>query len=93
MSSLWAVSTKQLTKVFDDKEVIHACNMTVEQGMISLWFGFKKKSVIVTIFAACIIVVMTLFSSPLLIAALIVMFIGAVLVRKSLHRQVENIGV
>lgn len=41
MSSELAVSTKQLTKIFNGREVIRGCNMTVEKGSI---YGFVGKN-------------------------------------------------
>lgn len=41
MSKSAAIVTQQLTKVFNGKEVIHSCNMTVDSGTI---YGFVGKN-------------------------------------------------
>lgn len=74
--------------------------MTGFLSMIALWFGFRKKSIIGTIVAACIIIsvicqliALTLFSDYLLFVAFLTLFILMIFVRKSLHHQVENMEV
>lgn len=69
-------------------------------GLISLWFGFMKKSMIVTIISACVIVsifcqiiAMTLFVRPVIIAILAVTFLIAMIVQINLHYQVKNMEV
>ncbi len=69
-------------------------------GIISLWFGFRKKSTIVTIISACIIasvlcqvIAMTLFTRFVLIIILAVIFLTAMLAWTSLRYQVKNMEV
>lgn len=69
-------------------------------GVISLWFGFIKKSVIVTIISACVIVsilcqviAMTLFARPVIIGILAIIFLFAMIVWINLHYQVKNMEV
>lgn len=69
-------------------------------GIISLWFGFRKKSTIVTIISACIVVsvlcqviAMTLFIRFVLIIILAVIFLTAMLAWTSLRYQVKNMEV
>lgn len=69
-------------------------------GIISLWFGFRKKSAIVTIISACIVVsvlcqviAMTLFTRFVLIIILAVIFLTAMLAWTSLRYQVKNMEV
>jgi len=69
-------------------------------GILSLWFGFKKKSTIVTIISACIIasvlcqvIAMTLFTRFVLIIILAVIFLTAMLAWTSLRYQVKNMEV
>jgi hypothetical protein len=69
-------------------------------GIISLWFGFRKKSTIVTIISACIIasvlcqvIAMTLFTRFVLIIILAVIFLTAMLAWTSLCYQVKNMEV
>lgn len=69
-------------------------------GIISLWFGFRKKSTIVTIISACIVVsvlcqviAMTLFTRFVLIIILAVIFLTAMLAWTSLRYQVKNMEV
>lgn len=69
-------------------------------GIISLWFGFRKKSAIVTIISACIVVsvlcqviAMTLFTRFILIIILAVIFLTAMLAWTSLRYQVKNMEV
>ena len=69
-------------------------------GIISLWFGFRKKSTIVTIISACIVVsvlcpviAMTLFTHFVLIIILAVIFLAAMLAWTSLRYQVKNMEV
>ncbi len=69
-------------------------------GIISLWFGFRKKSTIVTIVSACIVVsalcqviAMTLFTRFVLIIILAVLFLTAMLAWTGLRYQVKNMEV
>lgn len=69
-------------------------------GIISLWFGFRKKSTIATIISACIVVsvlcqviAMTLFTRFVLIIILAVIFLTAMLAWTSLRYQVKNMEV
>lgn len=41
MKHSWAISTKQLAKLFNGKEVVHNCNLKVEKGSI---YGFLGKN-------------------------------------------------
>ncbi|MDD6057383.1 MAG: hypothetical protein PUB98_03840 [Clostridiales bacterium] len=69
-------------------------------GMISLWFGFKKKSIAATIIASCIIasivsqILTTLFIFDYgVIGVLIVIFVVAIFVLANLHHQVRKMEV
>lgn len=69
-------------------------------GIISLWFGFRKKSVIVTIVSACIIVsvlcqfiAMTLFARFILMVVLTAIFLIAMLAWTRLRYEVKNMEV
>lgn len=69
-------------------------------GFISLWIGFLKKSIVVTIVSACIIVsvlcqviAMSLFVRPVILAILALIFLIAMLVRVNLYHQIKNMEV
>jgi len=69
-------------------------------GIISLWFGFWKKSTIVTIISACIIVsilcqvvAMTLFVRFVLMIILAAIFLTAMLAWTNLRYQIKNMEV
>lgn len=69
-------------------------------GIISLWFGFKKKSIAVTIIASCIIAsIISQFLATLfifdygVIGVLIVIFLIVMFVLVNLHHQVRKMEV
>lgn len=69
-------------------------------GVISLWFGFIKKSIIVTIISACVIVSilcqiigMTLFVRPVIMGILAIIFLIAMIMWINLHYQVKSMEV
>ena len=74
--------------------------MSVLMSLVAVWFGFMKKSVIVTITSVCVIVSilcqiigMTLFIRPVIIAILAVILMIAVAVWINLHYQAEKMEV
>lgn len=74
--------------------------MSALMSLVATWFGFMKKSIIVTITSACVIVSilcqiigMTLFIRPVIIAILAVTLMIAIAVWINLHNQVEKMEV
>ena len=74
--------------------------MSALMSLVVAWFGFMKKSIIVTITSACVIVSilcqiigMTLFIRPVIIAILAVTLMIAIAVWINLHNQVEKMEV
>lgn len=74
--------------------------MSALMSLVAAWFGFMKKSIIVTITSACVIVSilcqiigMTLFIRPVIIAILAVTLMIAIAVWINLHNQVEKMEV
>lgn len=74
--------------------------MSALMSLVVAWFGFMKKSIIVTITSACVIVSilcqiigMTFFIRPVIIAILAVTLMIAIAVWINLHNQVEKMEV
>ncbi len=74
--------------------------MSALMSLVATWFGFMKKSIIVTITSACVIVSilcqiigMTLFIRPVITAILAVILMIAIAVWINLHSQVEKMEV
>lgn len=74
--------------------------MSALMSLVATWFGFMKKSIIVTITSACVIVSilcqiigMTFFIRPVIIAILAVTLMIAIAVWINLHNQVEKMEV
>lgn len=74
--------------------------MSALMSLVATWFGFMKKSIIVTITSACVIVSilcqiigMTLFIRPVIIAILAVTLMIAIAVWINLHNQAEKMEV
>ncbi len=74
--------------------------MSALVSLAAVWFGFMKKSIIVTITSACVIVSilcqilgMILFIRPVIIAILAVILMIAIAVWINLHNQVEKMEV
>lgn len=74
--------------------------VTVFCSTVSLWIGFYRKSGIVTIVAACIIVVficqiitMTFYSDMLLFVLLLVLIMLSFIAIKSMQDRVEKMEV
>lgn len=74
--------------------------MSALMSLVATWFGFMKKSIIVTITSACVIVSilcqiigMTLFIRPVIIAILAITLMIAIAVWINLHNQVEKMEV
>ena len=69
-------------------------------SLVAVWFRLMKKSIIVTITSACVIISilcriigMTLFICPVMIAILTVILMIAIAVWINLHNQVEKMEV
>lgn len=93
--------TISLGMIWDDILSLLCCSFIAAMlGVISLWFGFVKKSISVTIVASCIIVSvicqimgMSLFYRPVIISALAATLFIAVLALSNLHYQVKRMEV